>query len=83
MKAISSLLEKKFGMGPAARPGLPSEEPTRTKRLLDRFFALPDSAVILAILGLALLVSLALPERASNVFRAVAYLYHLLGQALG
>lgn len=83
VKAISSLLEKKFGMGPAARPGLPPEEPTRTKRLLDRLFALPDSTVIPAILGLAFLVSLALPERASKLFLAVAYLYNLLGQALG
>lgn len=83
VRAISGLLEKRLGTGPAAAPGLPPEEPTRTKKLLDRFFALPNSTLLLGFLGAALVGSLLLPGRASKIFLDISYLYHLMGEAWG
>ena len=81
VEEISRSLEEHLGTGPAARPGLPPEKPTKTKVLLDRFFSLSNSTTFLGILAVALLVSLVFPAQASKLFLAVAYLYHLLGEA--
>ncbi len=80
VRAISRFLEKRLGVSPAARPGAPPEEPSRTKRLLDWFFDLPGSTVFLGLLGVAGGVSLILPAQTSKLFLAAAYLYHLLAE---
>lgn len=78
---ISARLEKHLGEGPAAGPGMPSEEPTMAMRLVDRLIALPNSTIYLGFMGLIFLVSLMVPASASKVFLGIAYLYHLLGEA--
>lgn len=83
VKAISGLLEKRLGVSPAARPGLPPEGSTRAKRVLDLFFALPDSTLFLMIMGIVFLISLAFLGQASKVFLGVASLYQLLAGASG
>lgn len=81
VRAISRFLEKRLGVSPAARPGLPPEEPTRAKRFFDWFFDLPESFVLLVLLGVTFLISLFLPAQTSKFFLAVAYLYRLLAEA--
>ena len=81
VEEISRSLEEHLGTGPAAKPGLPPEEPTRTKKLLDWFFFLPDSTTFLGILVATFLVSLVFPAQTSKIFLGVAYLYRLLGEA--
>jgi hypothetical protein len=81
--AISKALEEKLGVGPAVRPGLPPEEPTRTKKVLDRIFGLSNSATVLLSLCVVFVLSLAFPAQSSKLLLGIAYLYHLLSEALG
>lgn len=78
---ISARLEEHLGEGPAARPGMPPEEPTRTSKMVHRLLSLPTSTIVLYLLGICFLISLALPTSASKVFLGIAYLYHLLSEA--
>ncbi len=78
---MSRSLEEWLGVSPAAKPGLPPEEPTRGRRLFDWFFGLSDSVHFLMILGCLFLASLLFPAQASKFFLAVAYFYHLLSEA--
>ena len=80
VRAISRLLEKKLGVGPAAGPGLPPEEPSRARRLLDRFLGFSTSAMVI---GLLFVLSLVFPAQMSKALLGFAYLYSLLAQALG
>ena len=81
VEEMSRSLEKWLGVSPAAKPGLPPEEPTTSKKLLGWFFGLSDSVHFLMILGCVFFVSLVFPAHASKVFLGVAYLYHLLDEA--
>ena len=81
VQEFSRAPEEHLGTSPAVKPGLPPEEPTRTKKLVDSVFSLPDSTTFLGIVAVVFLVSLALPAQASKVFLGIAYLYHLLGEA--
>ena len=79
VEAISRSLEERLGVGPAAEPGVPPEGPSGARKVLDRLFNTPDSALAL---GLLFALSLAFPAQASKAFLGFAYLYQLLAQAL-
>lgn len=81
--AISEALEEKLGVGPAVMPGLPPEEPTRTKKVLDGIFGLSNSTTVLLCLSAIFVLSLAFPAQSSKALLGIAYLYHLLSQTLG
>jgi hypothetical protein len=81
--AIAEALEERLGVGPAARPGLPPEEPTRTEKVLDKAIGLSGSATVLLSLGVVFALSLVFPAQSSKLLLGVAYLYHLLSEALG
>ena len=80
--AMSEALEEKLGVGPAVRPGLPPAEPTKTKRVLDKVFGLSDSATVLLSFGVIFTLSLVFPAQSSEALIGLAYLYHLLSEAL-
>lgn len=80
--AISQALEEKLDIVPAVRPRLPPEEPTRTKKILDKIFSLSNSAIVLLSLGVVFVISLAFPEKTSKALLGMAYLYHLLSETL-
>lgn len=79
-RTISRFLEKKLGMGPAAGPGLPPEQPPRTRRILERFLGFSTTTLVLLLL---FILSLVFPAQISKALLGVAYLYQLLAEALG
>lgn len=80
--AISQALEEKLDVVPAVRPGLPPEEPTRTKKTFDKIFSISDSTIVLFYLGVVFAISLVFPAKTSEIMLSVAYLYQLLSEAL-
>ncbi len=63
------------------RPGLPPEGPTRTSKCFDWFFALPNSAFLVAILGAGFLISPVVAAQASKIGFGAAYPYEFLAEA--
>ena len=80
--AISEALEEKLDVIPAVRPGLPPEQPTRAKKILDRIFGLSNGATVLLSLGAVFVLSLAFPAQSSKALLGIAYLYQLLSEVL-
>ncbi len=77
VKAIAHLLEKRLGVGPAAAPDLPPEEPSRVGAFLAR-----DRNVILGILLVYLVLTVIFPGLTADFFEDVGALYRSI-EAIG
>ncbi len=79
MRTICRYLEKRLGVGPAAGPGLPPEEPSMARRVLGRALGLSTGTLVLVVM---FVLSLVFPAQISRALLGVAYLYHLLAEAI-
>ena len=79
VEEISRSLEEELGLGPAAKPGMPTEGPSGARKALEWILNLPTSTIAL---GLLFAVSVVFPAQVSKALLGFAYLYRLLAQAL-
>jgi hypothetical protein len=79
VRTICRYLEKRLGVGPAAGPGLPPEGPSMARRVLDRALGLSTGTLVLVVM---FVLSLVFPAQISRALLGVAYLYHLLAEAI-
>ena len=73
VRVISSLVEKKLEIGPAAGPGLPPEQPSR----VGAFFA-RERNLILAIILMFVALTVLFPESTANFLEDLSALYNAI-----
>ncbi len=77
VKAISRLLEKRLGVGPAAGPGSPPEEPSRIARFVSR-----ERNVVAAMVCLLVVLSVVFAGTTANLLEQLVDMYRSI-EAIG
>lgn len=77
VEEISAALQMALDRAPAASPALPPRELSFGQRAIEKFFAIPEPAIVGA---MTLIVSLLFPGQFAKALLGIAFLYQLLAQ---